>query len=62
MATESTLKRILREVSFPKDAQGHLRVIVDNQQAVTAYVGNSSTRAALRAVMLMLLRAERSGL
>ena len=43
MATEGTLKRLLSNLTYPKDTAGRPRVIVENTVAVVAYPGASST-------------------
>ena len=48
MATESTLLRILHNLSFPKDPSGRQRIIVDNQPTVSVLTANSGDSATRR--------------
>lgn len=43
LATEGTLRQLVRQLLFAKDTQDRLRVIVDAQPAITIFSGNSSS-------------------
>ena len=46
VALEQTMRQILRAVSFARDSADRMRVVVDNQPAVTLQNGSSSTSLA----------------